>query len=175
MRKAIRVILWVVFVGAVISAVTSYSYSSGSAPQCSYRANGALPDPSCTPGVVNHAVTQATIKKTICVPGWSTSQRPSVRVTEPEKRVSLRQYGYEFGTSLRNYEYDHLIPLELGGAPNDTRNMFDEPHHVMLNGNDEGSFMKDKVENKLHALVCSGKMKLWEARKIMRTDWRNGE
>jgi hypothetical protein len=172
MRNWIRLILVCVLIASVVSLVSN---SSGQPPQCQYGASGALPDPSCTPGAINHAVTQATIGKTICVPGWTTSIRPDVRVTEPEKLVSMRQYGYAFGTSPSNYEYDHLIPLELGGAANDLKNLFPEPHHVRIGNFDQGSFMKDKTENKLHYMVCHGQMKLWSARKIMRVDWRTGD
>ena len=44
---------------------------------------------------------------------------------EAEKWASLAAYG-DAG-SLRDYEYDHLVPLELGGAPNDPRNLWPEP------------------------------------------------
>lgn len=162
----------IVIVAGFRSNQPPQAYAESLTPPCVYLASGALPDPKCTPGAVNHAVTQATIRKTICVPGWTATVRPPVGVTEPEKRVSLRQYGYVFGTSLADYEYDHLIPLELGGATNDLRNLFPEPHHVRLTAGDEGSYAKDAVENRLHALVCDGKMKLAVARRIMRTDWR---
>lgn len=176
-RETLAIVLTV---AAAVTAVIVAGFRSNQPPpayaealaSCVYRAGGALPDPSCTPGAVNHAVTQATIHKTICVPGWTTKVRPPVTVTEPEKRVALRQYGYAFGTSLAGYEYDHLIPLELGGATNDLRNLFPEPHHVKVTAGDEGSYAKDGVENRLNHLVCVGKMKLAVARRIMRTDWR---
>ena len=85
-----------------------------------------LPDRRCTPGAVNPAVTQATIATTICRAGWTASVRPPERVTEPEKLASLRAYG-ESGPS--GYEYDHLVPLELGGAVNDPRNLWPEPDY----------------------------------------------
>lgn len=170
-------------IGGVVGAATTPS--RGGAPllvtlqataPCTYRDGGALPDAKCTPGAINHAVTQKTIGKTICVPGWTSTVRPPVTVTEPEKRVALRQYGYAFGTSLAGYEYDHLIPLELGGATNDLRNLFPEPHHVKVGGVDLGSFSKDVFENLLHREVCSkpgspGHVTLAQARRYMRTDW----
>jgi hypothetical protein len=36
---------------------------------CRARDHGMLPDPSCTPGTVDPAVTQANIDSTICTPG----------------------------------------------------------------------------------------------------------
>jgi hypothetical protein len=80
-----------------------------------------MPDPHCTPGGLNPAVTQATITKTICRRGYSSRIRPSTSVTGPEKLASIRAYGLHQGA--RSYEYDHLISLELGGAANDSRNL----------------------------------------------------
>lgn len=172
-RNIISVTLLAVAAGSLISLAAKTALSSNST--CSYQVNGVLPDSRCTPGVINHAVTQATLKTTVCVPGWSTEHRPSVRVTEPEKLAAMRLYGYGFGTDPSNYEYDHKIPISLGGALNDPGNLWPEPHHAMVNGKDEGSFTKDRVEFKLWRAVCNGAMKLWQARRIMRTDWRTGE
>src|SRR5450755_1403123 len=88
---------------------------------CHPRGRGlfSLPDRRCTPGATNPAVAQATIAQTICRAGYSTSMRPPESVTEREKRASLAAYGDH--RPLHAYEYDHLISLELGGAPNDPR------------------------------------------------------
>lgn len=164
----------VVVTVAVVALTGRESQSSspaGVAAQCTYRDGGALPDPKCTPGAVNHAVTQATIRKTICVSGWTATVRPSVNVTAPMKLVAMRRYGYAYGTSPAGYEFDHLIPLELGGATVDARNLFPEPHHVTVNGADLGAYAKDGVENALRARVCSGKMKLADARRRIRMNW----
>jgi hypothetical protein len=119
------------------------------------------PDPACTPGAVNPAVTQATIDRTICVSGWTKTVRPSTRVTDPEKRASMASYGDSDSPS--DYEYDHLVSLELGGAVNDARNLWPEPH--------PSPNPKDSVESALHRLVCDGKMKLAQAQQIIATQW----
>ena len=62
-----------------------------------------------------------------------------------------------------DYEYDHLVSLELGGAANDPRNLWPEP------GNSPNP--KDSIENSLHRLVCSGQMPLAQAQKIIATRW----
>lgn len=121
----------------------------------------AQPDPSCTPGAVNPAVTQATIDRTICVSGWTATVRPPANVTEPEKRASMAAYG-DTG-SIRDYEYDHLVPLELGGAVNDPRNLWPEP------GGSPNP--KDGVENALRGMVCAGQMPLARAQRIIATSW----
>src|SRR5262249_52936741 len=85
----------------------------------------ARPDPGCTPGALNPAVTQATIAQTICADGWTDTVRPPESITEPEKVASMASYG-DTG-SLGDYEYDHFVPLELGGATNSPRNLWPEP------------------------------------------------
>lgn len=135
---------------------------------CQATDHGFLPDPKCTPGLYNRAVTQATIKKTICVPGWTATIRPPVTYTEPLKFKSMRAYGDT--DSARNYEFDHLVPLELGGDPSSLKNLWPEPH-----GGPFGSYKKDGWENKLRAEVCNGTMKLAKARSMMvKGTWING-
>ena len=120
-----------------------------------------MPDPHCTPGALNPAVTQATIHQTICRRGYSGSIRPSTSVTGPEKLASIRAYG--FHQPAGSYEYDHLISLELGGAVNDSRNLWPE--------NGASPNLKDKVEDYLHARVCDGRMLLAPAQRIVALDW----
>jgi hypothetical protein len=138
---------------------------------CSYRDDGALPDSACTPGALNPDVTPATIDSTICKHGWTATIRPPVSMTGPMKLESMKQYGVG-GKSPGDYEYDHLVSLELGGAPDDQRNLWPEPHTV---GGDEGSFAKDKVENKLKRAVCNGTMSLADAQHTIATDWRKAQ
>ena len=83
------------------------------------------PDPRCTPGALNPGVTQANIDQTICQEGWTDSVRPPESVTEAEKAASMAAYG-DTGP-MSGYEYDHFIPLELGGAVNDPHNLWPEP------------------------------------------------
>jgi hypothetical protein len=119
------------------------------------------PDPRCTPGALNPAVTQQTIDQTICVSGWTKTVRPSESVTEPEKLASMAAYG-DAGAA-HDYEYDHLVSLELGGARNDSRNLWPEPG--------ASPNPKDSVENALHRLVCDGQLSLASAQRIIATDW----
>ena len=122
---------------------------------------GNLPDPNCTPGMIDPNVTQENIHQTICVSGYSKKVRPPQSVTAPMKLQSMQQYG--FTDSPHNYEYDHLVSLELGGATDDPANLWPEPG--------ASPNPKDKVENTLHALVCSGAMPLAEAQRRIATDW----
>lgn len=45
-----------------------------------------LPDPHCTPGAVNPAVTQASVSSTICRSGYTATIRPPASVTDRLKR-----------------------------------------------------------------------------------------
>lgn len=121
----------------------------------------ALPDPHCTPGALNPAVDQADIHSTICVTGYSESIRPSEGITEPEKIASLATYGDP--DSPGSYEYDHLVPLELGGAANDPRNLWPEPGATPN--------PKDSLENRLHDLVCAGELSLASAQRSIAANW----
>ena len=133
------------------------------AGSCHASATGllALPDARCTPGAVAPAVTQANIGRTICRAGYSESVRPSESVTEREKRASLSAYGDH--KPLHAYEYDHLVSLELGGAPNDARNLWPEP------GASPNS--KDMLENRLHRRVCDHQMTLAAAQLAIARNW----
>jgi hypothetical protein len=119
------------------------------------------PDPRCTPGALNPAVTQATIGRTICVSGWTATVRPPVSVTEPEQIASLAAYGDR--EPLWRYEYDHFVPLELGGATNDPRNLWPEPG--------ASPNPKDAVELALNREVCNHRMTVRTAQQLIARDW----
>ena len=133
------------------------------AGSCHARGQGlfTLPDPRCTPGALSPAVTQADISSTICRPGYTETVRPSESITEPEKEASLQSYG-DLGP-LHVYEYDHLVSLELGGAPNDPRNLWPEPG--------ASPNPKDVLEDRLRELVCSGQMRLAVAQREIAGNW----
>ena len=131
-------------------------------------ASGAvLPNRARTPGAVNPAVTQATIHATICLTGYTKTIRPSSSYTTALKRTQLSSgYSYRGDLLTSDYEEDHLISLELGGAPASTMNLWPEPYAAA-----EGARVKDKVENRLHDLVCSGALSLRTAQRAIATNW----
>lgn len=131
-----------------------------------YRAGGILPDSLCTPGAIETKVTQANIQSTICVPGYTREFRPSVTYTNTLKRQQMRAYGAS--GAPQDYEEDHLIPLELGGHPSSPLNLWPESRLGSPNAAD-----KDHAENRLHAFVCAGTMRLDVAQAIMALDWRS--
>lgn len=141
----------------------SFSYSTTTSSEC-YSTDG-LPDPFCTPGSIDPTVTQDNIQSTICVSGYTATVRPPVSYTEPLKLQSIQQYGYN-DASPADYEYDHLIPLELGGNPTDTKNLWAEPGYGTYTAYD-----KDGFENYLHGLVCDGGMSLAQAQMVIASNW----
>jgi hypothetical protein len=81
--------------------------------------------------------------------------RPPVDYTNGLKRLGLRQYGLRGPPG--DYQEDHLISLELGGNPNDPRNLWPEPY--------PRASAVDQIENELNHRVCSGTLTLAQAQR----------
>jgi hypothetical protein len=131
-----------------------------------------LPDPRLTPGLADPRVTQADIGHTICVSGYTATVRPPVSVTERIKVQAMAAYGLR--DSMSNYELDHLIPLELGGAPADIRNLWPEPYETHGTGSGArgtGAETKDRVENAGRSAVCAGRLTLAAAQAGIAANW----
>jgi hypothetical protein len=161
-----------VVVVVVIGVVVTRGHGSGTsaapgAPSAgpvvpgSCHGNGQLPDPVCTPGVVDPAVTAANLSSTICRGGWSKQVRPPASYTDDLKRGQLQAYGLT--GPLSQYEEDHLIPISLGGSPTDPRNLWPEPG--------ASPNPKDRVEAAAARAVCSGRLPLATTQKAMTSDW----
>jgi hypothetical protein len=135
---------------------------------CRARDGGKLPDPACTPGATYAKVTQADIHSTICVSGWTDTVRPDEGHTENLKIKQIRMYKY-VTTNPFDYEEDHLIPLELGGAPYSPRNLWPEYDHGTIPN------PKDAVEDALHNAVCDGRVSLRAAQHAIAHDWTTAE
>jgi hypothetical protein len=121
-------------------------------PRCGHRpaAPAVRASWTLTPGVLNPDVTQATIRSTICVHGWTRTIRPPSDYTSRLKLEQIRAYG--LGGSPRAFQEDHLISLELGGHPTDPHNLWPEPYPRAAD--------VDAIENELNDAVCSGRMSL---------------
>ena len=120
-----------------------------------------LPDPGCTPGAVNPSASQADIRSTICLSGWTATVRPPESYTEPLKAAQITAYG-DAGP-ISGYEEDHLVPLELGGSPTAVGNLWPEPG--------ASPNPKDAVENAGKRAVCDGSMTLTAAQQAIASDW----
>jgi len=138
-------------------------------PTSSAQAPG-LPNSKLTPGATNPAVTQSTIRSTICVIGYTKTIRPPVSYTNKLKYDQLHSgYNVNGDLNMRDYEEDHLIPLEVGGHPSSPLNLFPQYYKASA-----GARYKDKLENKMHLLVCSGRITLKAAQAVFRGDWTAG-
>lgn len=116
-----------------------------------------LPDPKLTPGDVL-PVTRADV----CVPGYSK------KVRDVPKSVKDQAYA-EYGIASHrpgDFEVDHLISLELGGS-NSIRNLWPQSYRTQP----WNAHVKDRLENRLHSLVCSGKLDLRTAQQEIASDW----
>ena len=98
---------------------------------------------------------------------YASSIRPPENITETEKGASALAYGYT--GSFQTGEYDHLIPLEVGGDPNDPANLWVEPNDI--SGATTTSNSKDVLENRLNSLVCSGQLTLFAAQLAISFNW----
>jgi hypothetical protein len=112
-----------------------------------------LASPTLTPGALNPAVTQETIRWTICVRGWTRTVRPAASYTSALKVRQLKAFDLRGPPSA--YQEDHLISLELGGSPTDPRNLWPEPY--------PRAAQVDRIENELNAKVCTGRVSLARA------------
>lgn len=122
--------------------------------------------PTSVPGAVNPAVTQANVRSTVCTAGWTAKARPPVSYTDRLKRRAMSADGIPWSDRAR-YELDHRVPLEVGGAPRDPRNLWLESYFGPANAH-----RKDQLENFAHREVCAGKMTLAAARALFLADWR---
>ncbi|HAM01624.1 MAG TPA: hypothetical protein DCQ30_05275 [Acidimicrobiaceae bacterium] len=131
---------------------------------CHYRDGGELPDPHCTPGSIDPAVTQANIHQTICISGYTRKVRPPASETDRFKYdVAYPAYGTP---QTEKTELDHLVSLELGGS-NDAANLWPE--------DPPSPNSKDEVEDALHRAVCDGRVTLAAAQRAIAGDWLTAE
>ena len=132
-------------------------------PILSFNRANILPPPEA-PGAVDPAITQENIDRTICRPGYAKSARPSYSITGPLKRRMLEQQ--HRGERMADYELDHLIPISLGGAPIDQRDLWLQPRHGQANATD-----KNVLAYVLWRLVCENELPLKTAQEAISRDW----
>ncbi len=114
------------------------------------------PDPLLTPG----DTLPATVEE-ICISGYSKTVRA---VTSATRKQVYASYGIDPAT-YGEHELDHLIPLAIGGS-NEPANLWPEPDRTSFGFRD-----KDRLENTLRSLVCSGRLNLAQAQREIAADW----
>ncbi len=68
-----------------------------------------------------------------------------------------------YGVKGRGCRIDHLVPIELGGAPFDRANLWPQPI--------DESHVKDRIENAARAEVCSGRASLVDEQRAFERNW----
>jgi len=189
MNRRVLAILAAIFAGVVLIVIATNAVISARNASTTTTATSPPPDaseasslsPSPTPSgtssplladpchvaavtycALNPAVTQATIATTICVSGWTATVRPPSSYTSSLKVEQLAAFGFA-DQNPRDYEEDHRIPLELGGAPRDTSNLSPE-----LGASPNP---KDSAENSARADVCAGRATLQQEQVAFVARW----
>jgi hypothetical protein len=118
-----------------------------------------LPDHDLTRG---KTVPGMTVEK-ICSTKWGTDAR---HVTSRMKQAVIDKYHFEASSCpLTTYkgkrdhrvEIDHLVSRELGGA-DEVDNLWPECYELVKQDKSkqaDGAYKKDRLENKLHNLICA--------------------
>jgi hypothetical protein len=115
-----------------------------------------FPEPSLTPGV-----TAGVNRDQIC-----RSKPPKNRIVPVSlQRRVFEEYGIS-GAEPRAYEVDYLITPALGGA-DDIRNLWPQSNSAAV----WNARVKDALEDRLHDLVCDGRLDLVTAQRDISSDW----
>jgi hypothetical protein len=115
------------------------------------------PDPKFTPG----ATRQVSMHDMCAVP----HEEVVVVVPNALRERILREYGI-VDKREADYEIDFLIAPLLGGTE-DPHNLWPEPYASPV----WNARVKDDLEERLHELVCSGKVELKTAQNDISADW----
>jgi anti-sigma factor RsiW len=117
---------------------------------------GPIPERRLTPGVARPVSNQE-----ICrVPG----EGNNAVVPPTVQRAVFQEYGIA-NARPNDYEVDYLISPALGGTAS-MGNLWPEPYSTIWNAH-----VKDTLENRLHELVCEGRVPLATAQHDISTDW----
>ena len=85
-------------------------------------------------------------------------------IPEATRRQVFAEYGLQ-SRGANQFEVDYLITPDLGGTES-VRNLWPQPYSARWN-----AYVKDKLERKLHQLVCAGKLDLPTAQHAIAADW----
>jgi hypothetical protein len=137
---------------AIVCALVACPASARSAP---HVPGPARPDHHLTPGA-HFAVGKATL----CKPGYA-ARVPGVSAKKADEAYAR----YGLARVAHAYEVDRLVSLGIGGS-NATANLWPEHSYEPW-----GARTKDRLERKLRALVCAGRLSLTSAQRQEAADW----
>lgn len=122
------------------------------------------PDRTETPGAVDPAISPRNIASTICNPGFLSTHSPKPSWTTAARRrlAATRRPG----ESPQDFALDQLVPIALGGAADDARNLWLQSWTGPFNAS-----RKDTLETVLNRMVCSGELPLEVAQQAIAGDW----
>lgn len=121
------------------------------------RADGPKPKIALTPGEAR----PITVAEVCSRPDAEVIRRD---IPEDMRRRVFIAYGIR-SPGADQYEVDYLITPDLGGTES-IRNLWPQPYSARWNAH-----VKDQLEQRLHDLVCGGKMDLATAQHEIATDW----
>ena len=119
--------------------------------------SGLIPDPALTPGT-----TQPLTSEELCA---LTMEDSVPKIPRPAALRVFESYGIH-DPRPRAYELDYLITPELGGT-SDVRNLWPQPYRA----GSWNAHAKDALEDRLHGLVCAGKLDLGTAQRDLAANW----
>lgn len=152
--------LYAALVVAVIGAAGIYQQLKMRPARMEVAHNGIrrVPNRSLTPGM-----TRPVQLTEICAVKDEDRDPP---VESSTLEVVLREYGIGPEASAEDYQVDYLINPQLGGT-NDIQNLWPEPYTSTV----WNAKVKDALEDRLHQMVCEGKIDLASAQRDIATDW----
>jgi Putative zinc-finger len=128
------------------------------ASQSQFASGPVVPDARLTPGAAAQFISTGEICSL-------ESPAETTKIPSDVKKKVFHEYGMD-GVSAQNYEVDHLITPALGGT-DDIRNLWPEPYA----STEWNAHVKDQLENRLHELVCEGKIDLPTAQHEIASNW----
>jgi hypothetical protein len=140
-----------------ILAIRHQAQLRGDGPALAKRELGPIPDKDLTPG----ATLSVTLAE-VCRAGDSEETRP---IPDSLRERVFQEYQTP-ESHAAEYEVDFLITPGLGGA-DDIRNLWPEPYSSTV----WNAHVKDALEDRLHDMVCAGKLDLATAQHDIATDW----
>ena len=124
----------------------------------------AEPDRRCSPGAYSSRLT----KRVICSPHFHA--RNIRGISKSEKHAAEREYGLPAGSYRHALAIDHIVPLRLGGS-NNIANLF--PEEYAYANHTPGYVVKDRLDHRIRAFVCAGRMPLRTAQRRIAIDWEH--
>ena len=153
-KRATALVCVAVFIAAVVGG---FFFQHSTLRMGAPFERAAVPDRSLTPG----ATRPVTVSDVCSMP----HEEVIGEVSTSLRQAVLHEYGIA-NARAGDYEIDYLIAPGLGGAE-DIHNLWPEPYTSRT----WNARVKDVLEERLHQMVCEGKLDLATAQRDIATDW----